>query len=213
MPKLEILHFGHSPCKAPADVTIKGLAALASYCLRLSGLRVHFQVAGLDPSEIPQVISGGEPTIPREDCALTCLEVGDIYMPDESTLMVTLTLLRIFPRLDDIKYTDQRWKKVAHAIRVSKKLADHSSKKHSFDTPRRNADDTPFRSHTRERCSAVKRVEVSEGSRFNPAITQFRILPTRICCVILALLYLIKWNITKVNRLAIVRAALSVSVN
>ena len=148
MPKLEILHFGDPPCRTPTGVTVKGLAALAYYCPRLSSLCVHFQVAGLDPLEIPQVTSSGESTIPREDCALTCLRVGNIYVPEESTLVVALTLLRIFPRLDDIKYIDQRWEKVAHAISVSKKFADHSSKKHSFDTPRKNIDDTPFRSYT-----------------------------------------------------------------
>jgi len=148
MPKLEHLRFGSLPCKTPTGVTVKGLAALAYYCPRLSDLCVHFQVAGLDPSEIPQVTPGDEPTSPREDCVLTCLRVGDIYVPEESTLMVTLTLLRIFPRLDNIMYTDQRWEKVVHAINASKKLVDHSSKKRSFDAARRNVDEIPFRSYT-----------------------------------------------------------------
>ena len=148
MPKLEFLRFGNLPCKTPTGVTAKGLTALAYHCPRLSSLCVHFQVAGLDPSEIPQATSCGEPTILREDCALTCLQVGNIYVPEKSTLMVALTLLRIFPRLDDIMYIDQGWEKVADAISASKKLVDHSSKKHPFDAPRRNVDDTPFRSHS-----------------------------------------------------------------
>jgi len=120
MPKLEILRFGNSPCKAPTGVTTKGLATLAYYCPRLSNLCIHFQAAGLDPSKIPRVTSGGEPTVPREECALMCLQVGNIYVPDESTSMVALTLLRIFPRLDDIRYMGQGWKKVVDAISVSK---------------------------------------------------------------------------------------------
>lgn len=141
MPKLEILHLGNSPCKAPTGVTTKGLAAP-----RLSNLCVHFQVAGLDLSEIPQVTSGGKSTIPRQDCALY-IDVGDIYVPEEPTLRVALTLLLIFPHLG-IKLIGRRWEEVACAMKVSKRLAGRSSKKHSFDTPRRNVDGTPFRSHT-----------------------------------------------------------------
>jgi hypothetical protein len=148
MPKLKTLQFGSFPCKTPTGVTAKGLAALACYCPRLSRLSIHFQVAGLDSSEIPQITSGGEPTVPRDGCALTCLDVGNIHVPKESTLTVALTLIRIFPRLDSIAYIDWGWKKVAHAISVSKELADHSSEKHSFSTPRRNVDNTPFRSLT-----------------------------------------------------------------
>ena len=148
MPKLEILHLGKSPCKAPTGVTTKGLAALAYYCPRLSNLCVHFQIAGLDPSGIPQVTSGGEPTIPREDCALY-LDVGDIYVPRRSTYIVALTLLHIFPRLRlDIRCIGRRWEEVAYAMKVSRRRASYSSKKHSFDTPRRSVDGIPFRSHT-----------------------------------------------------------------
>ena len=130
MPKLEHLQFRISPCETPAGVTVKGLAVLAYYCPHLSNLCVRFQVAGIDPSEIPQATPSDEPTSLREDCALTFLRVGDIYVPEESTLMVALTLLRIFPRLNNIIYNNPRWEKVAYAIRVSKKLVDHSSKKH-----------------------------------------------------------------------------------
>ena len=129
MPKLEILHLGAKSCQTPAGVTVKGLAALAYYCLHLSRLRVHFQVASLDPPAIPQVVPGTESTMPREDCALTDLEAGGIPVSEESALMDALTLLRIFPRLKFITYTNRGWSKVAQAIRDSKRLADFSSKK------------------------------------------------------------------------------------
>jgi len=121
MPKLESLHFGCLPCKTPTGVTAKGLAALAYCCPRLFSLGVHFQGAGVDPSKIPQVTFDGEPTILREECALTCLQVGSICVPDRSASMVALTLLRIFPRLNDILYMDQKWKKVVDAIKRFKK--------------------------------------------------------------------------------------------
>ena len=106
-----------------------------------------FQVVRFGPSEIPQIASGGKPAIPREDSALTCLRARDMHVQEESTLMVAPTLLRIFPRLDDITYTDQRWE-VVDAISVSNEPADRPGKKHAFDTPRRNVDETRFRSDT-----------------------------------------------------------------
>jgi len=109
MPKPEILRFGEAPCKIPTGVTAKGLAALAHYCLHLALLCIHFQVASLDSPEIPQVASGGESTMPREDCALTILEVGEIYVPEGSRSTVSLALLRIFPRLNYIKYASPGW--------------------------------------------------------------------------------------------------------
>ena len=73
VPKLEIRRIGRTPCETPTGVTAKGLAALAHYCPRLSELRIHFQVTGLDLLAIPQAASSGESTMPREDCALRCL--------------------------------------------------------------------------------------------------------------------------------------------
>jgi hypothetical protein len=130
MPKLETLQLGNAPCQIPTGVTVEGLAALAYYCIHLSALRVHFQVASLDPPAVPGVASGGEFAIPREDCALMDFEVGEIHVPEESTLMVALTLLRIFPRVDNIEYFDEGWRKVADAMYLSRRLADHSSKAH-----------------------------------------------------------------------------------
>jgi len=152
MPKLETLHFGEEPCKTPTGVTAKGLAALAYYCPRLTALRIHFQVASFDPV----ITSGGGSTIPWEDCALTDLDVGDISLPEVSALMVALTLLRIFPRLDCIQYRNMGWEQVANAITHSKWLADRSSKKHLFATLRSNIDDASPRRRTRGRYPIVK---------------------------------------------------------
>lgn len=105
MPRLEILCLGGEPCRTPTGVTAKGLSALAYRCPRLYGLRIHFQVASLDPLAIPRVISGGEPTIPRGDCALRHLFAGEMSIPGESTLAVARTLIRIFPHISYVHFT------------------------------------------------------------------------------------------------------------
>ena len=128
MPGLETLRLGRELCKTPTGVTTKGLAALVYYCLNLSTLRIHFQVASLHPLAVPGIASVGEPTTPRKDCALAILEVGDIPLPEESTLVVALTLLRVFPRIDSIVYLGEGWEKIADAISISKRLVDDSSK-------------------------------------------------------------------------------------
>ena len=98
MPKLKILWLDGTPCETPAGVTLKGLAALAHYCLRLRRLRIHFQVATLRPSEIPLFVSPDGSTIPRGGCPLVCLNVGRIRVPEEFASMVASTIDKIFPR-------------------------------------------------------------------------------------------------------------------
>ena len=125
MPKLKSLHLGKKPCRTPAGVTVKGLSAIAYYCSRLIYLRIHFRVASLDPPEIPFASASGER---REDCALIYLDVGCIQISEESMLMVTSTLLRIFPSLQGILHSDEKWDKVAAVLRDSRSLANGSSK-------------------------------------------------------------------------------------
>ena len=127
MPGLEILELGE-PCKTPAGVTAKGLAALAHYCPHLSVLCVHLSAILGDPP-------GGEPTIPRGGHALMHLNVGRIPLPEESVLMVAHTLLHIFPRMFYIGYYSDVWKKVVDAISRSEQLVHRSSKDLSL-TPR-----------------------------------------------------------------------------
>ena len=123
--ELEFLYLGGRPCEASAGVTAKGLSALAYYCPHLRHLRIHFQIATLDPPDTPLLASSGKS---REDCALTFLDVGYIRVPDASMLIVALTLLRIFPNLESINYSDSGWERVADAIYGSKQVASCSSK-------------------------------------------------------------------------------------
>jgi len=132
MPKLETLHLGDTPCRQiPVGVTAKGLLALASHCLDLSTVRIHFQVDSLSatPAAAGMTSDAGSIT-PRRDCALRELEVGDIFVPEESVLMVALTLARIFPHIESIDVTEETWDKVVDAIRDSRRIVDHLSKEH-----------------------------------------------------------------------------------
>ena len=138
MPRLEILHLA-DPCQTPAGVTASGLAALAYYCLHLTSLRIHFQVASLQTPTVPGVPSNSVPTIPREDCALTHLNVGSTPLSKDSVLMVTLTLLRIFPRIKRITspdYSSVGWRKADEAVSLSKQFIDRSSKRPSLTPPK-----------------------------------------------------------------------------
>ena len=119
MPKLETLGLGGSPCSQPTTcVTPKGLVALVSHCPNLHLLRIHFQVDSLDvPAAIPGMIHNVEPAAPSTDCALTEIVVGETPVPEGSALTIALTLLRIFPRIDSIEFTNDEWEEVDNAIK------------------------------------------------------------------------------------------------
>ena len=173
MPKLEVLQIGEFPCWTPTGVTARGLAALARYCPHLSSLRIHFQASSLDPSNFPQVAPGDQSTNPPEGCALTCLDVGRIPLPEDSALKVTRTLLRIFPRLDRIEHNRGKdWEKVVHALNVSRQLTGHLGKKLPLDTSHGNvADDHPQGPHSRTlpNCKIPRIVRFPAGINIYPS--------------------------------------------
>ena len=131
MPKLEILRLGDSPChEIPIGVTVKGLVALANRCPDLYSLRIHFQVASL--SALPAIhepIPNVGPIVLRRDCILRVLDVGEIFMREDSVSMVALTLARIFPHPEFIDYIDEDWEKVMNIIRLSRGTIDYSGRK------------------------------------------------------------------------------------
>jgi len=130
MPKLRILRLGDDPCRqSTTGVTAKGLVALAHHCPNLMSLRVHLQVASLStPPASPEMTLNVKSIPSRADCLLTDLVVGETPVPEESVLMVALTLLRIFPRISDISSFDEEWEEVENAINHSKQIVDFSSK-------------------------------------------------------------------------------------
>ena len=130
MQKLQVLKLGGEPCGEPAmGVTAKGLVALAFHCPDLRFLRIHLLVASLSaPPASPGVTRNTEPTGSWTDCGLRELVVGKIPVPEESALMVALTLLRIFPRITSIYSYYEGWKKVKNALYLSKQIIGCSSK-------------------------------------------------------------------------------------
>ena len=136
MPKLEYLELGE-PCGVPAGVTAEGLTVLANHCLHLSGLRIHFRVDSFHAlpmiADTPRVGTAA----PRKECDLDFLGIGDIPLPEESMLVVTKTLVRIFPNLSTLDSADKNWKKVSDAIRFFR-ISGHSGKKPLFTPPRDN---------------------------------------------------------------------------
>ena len=138
MPKLQVLKLGDEPCQEFAiGATANGLVALALHCPELRDLCIHIQVASLGA---PPVNPGIEPASSWTDCVLVNLVVGEIPVP-ESALVVALTLLRIFPRIERIDSIQDEWREVEDAIRLSKSIVGCSSK-HSLTRPRSNLNDT-----------------------------------------------------------------------
>ena len=132
MPKLTFLQLGMQPCRQfTTGVTVKGLVALAHHCPDLFALRVHFQVASLSiPLAIPGMAPNVRSTSSWRGCGLVDLVVGEIPVPEESVLMVSLTLIRLFPRMETIYGTGIGWAEVEDAIYHSKGIIDWTSKQH-----------------------------------------------------------------------------------
>ena len=131
MPKLETLQLGNGPCyPIHTGVTVEGLVALAHHCQNLAFLCVHFQVDSLIvPPTTAMITSNAGSTPLRRDCALRYLVVGIIPVPEESVLVVALTLARIFPRIERIESVENDdWEKVMDTISLSRKIIDFSGK-------------------------------------------------------------------------------------
>jgi len=137
MPKLEILALGDPPCgQSTTGITTKGLLALARHCQKLSILCVHLRVASLsEPPGIPGIVRNAGSVALWTDCALTELEVGETPVPEGSAMIIALTLLRIFPRLGSIEFSDEGWKEVKNAINRSREIIDFSGKQRPLTTP------------------------------------------------------------------------------
>ena len=104
------------PCTSPTGVTVNALTTLASRCLHLSTLRIHFQentLANVGTNTETIALSNNELVFLREDCALTDLEVGAIPIPLGSAVRIALSLLQNFRRTLNIGSDDPVWKSVA----------------------------------------------------------------------------------------------------
>jgi len=137
MPKLEILRLGGAPCSALTGVTLRGLVALSCHCPRLSELRIHVQAGELAEAttgtEPPLLPSGDAAVIPRVDCALKVLQVGEAPITREAASAVAVTLLQVFPRIVNVDHVDGRWGSVVEMIKLFRQIGghiDHTSKAH-----------------------------------------------------------------------------------
>jgi hypothetical protein len=136
MPKLETLRLGDAPCETRGGVTVKGLIALARGCRHLRKLRIHFQTASLVEAATGTEVavpSDGETVVPRQDCALTDLDVGKIPLSQGTALKVIMALLQIFPRLINIEFIEKKWGDAVEIIRVIKRIStfvQHTSKEY-----------------------------------------------------------------------------------
>lgn len=139
MPKLNVLRLGGFPCnQILTGVTARGLVVLANHCPDLFSLCVHFQVASfsdLAPDmNSNETASNAGPAPLRSDCGLVELEIGDIPLPEESVLVAASILARIFPRIEEVVYVNQNWRKVMDVIHLSRRPNGFPSKERSLST-------------------------------------------------------------------------------
>ena len=128
MPNLQILQLGGHPCWVPGGVTFEGLIVLASRCLRLSKLRIHFQANRLAEAMSrtePPSLSEPTPGVPETNCTLTNLQVGEIPISEQESLAVGLTLLQIFPEIVNIEHINPQWKSVVETVKLFKRIGGH----------------------------------------------------------------------------------------
>ena len=127
MPRMEILRLGREPCSNPTGLTLKGLVALAHHCPQLSKLRVHLHLEELaEAMTRTNPMSLSEPVaIPRMECALTELQVGEAPFPPEASLTIALALVQLFPRIHTIEYLNSPWKSVVDSITLFNNVGGH----------------------------------------------------------------------------------------
>lgn len=118
MPKLEDLSLGTTPCphQMPDNLTVKSLLAIAKHCKALETLRIHINcksiVMGTGGREFPgpfnfhtevpsEVISSD-----YDGCLLRSATFGSCPIPmgEEGGTILALTLLQLFPRLNDVRW-------------------------------------------------------------------------------------------------------------
>jgi len=121
LPRLTSLTLGDIPCKAStSDVTITGLVALSTNCVDLDFLQLHFNTK--------DIISHGthaNSQTHKSTCKLRTLTVGSQPLPSNRNdiLLVTFTILHIFPHLESISYAIGDWKQVKQGVELFRKAA------------------------------------------------------------------------------------------
>ena len=119
LPRLTHLGLGGTPCEtSTVDVTIASLVALSINCVDLDVLRLHFNVNDIvsrDACENSQTH--------KFTCKLRTLIVGSQPLPSnhDDILLLTFTILHVFPHLEDITAEGQGWGQVGQGVHLFKK--------------------------------------------------------------------------------------------
>lgn len=136
MPKLEILSLG-IPCPEQVhdNLTVKSLLAIARYSKALKALEMHINcesiVTSTDEREFPGLFDF-ETEVPSEvissdydGCPLRSAVFGScpIPMDEEGGVILALTLLRLFPRLNEVRW--HPFEDISPWVSVTAVIADH----------------------------------------------------------------------------------------
>ena len=119
LPQLTYLGLGDTPCDAStSDVTVASLAALSTNCVDLDFLRLHFNTR-----DITARGAHSNPETHKFACKLRALSVGSQPLPhnNEDILLVTFTILHIFPHVEKILSATGGWKQVKRSIELFRK--------------------------------------------------------------------------------------------
>ena len=119
LPQLTFLGLGGTPCDAfVSDVTVASLVALSTNCVDLDFLRLHFSTSDI----ITRGTHANSQT--REFTSkLRTLSVGFQYLPSNHSdiLLITFTILHIFPHVESITSARGSWDRVMEGIQMFRK--------------------------------------------------------------------------------------------
>ena len=117
LPQLTSLSLGGFPCAATSDVTVTSLVTLSINCVDLDFLRLH-----LNTTDIITRRTHTHSRTQKFTCKLRTLSVGSQPLPSgtDDILLVTFTILLIFPRLETIESStrDRSWEQVRRGVRL-----------------------------------------------------------------------------------------------
>ena len=119
LPRLRSLFLGGHPCKtAASDVTVASLVALSASCINLDFLGLHF-----DANDIVTRHTHASSRIHKSTCGLRTLSVGSqpLSSTNDDILLVTFTILHIFPHVENIISNSGPWKQVERGIQLFRK--------------------------------------------------------------------------------------------
>lgn len=130
MPRLESLTIGGAPCNLHSQITFKSLYTISHRCPRLSTLQIHFNaalfVSGVEtgPGSAGATLCLSDLKTPSPElCLVTTIDVGSIPLPNSDTsTIVALGLLGVFPHLKEIEYEEEDWADVQDLIGVCHRM-------------------------------------------------------------------------------------------